>query len=371
MGSRRKSGMSRRLFLKATAAGALTLSSIPTIIVPRRVEAYQPGAKLHPNINSLRVAGLRDAAMTTAVNERASWNAQEKLVAWDVVQENIDKLAVALAEESSSADAWKKILVKPPGKSWADTVVAIKTNNIAQQHTRSAVMSKVCHVLTDVLGVTGSNVHIYDGQHGGGLSRSTPFSGLPEGVHVGDQWGGINVRTDVPAPYQQGQRQSRCLGHLVRDEVDILINIALCKGHGREFGQFTMCLKNHFGTFDPGPAHGEGGGADYLIAINKTPAILGRMDPATGNALFPRQQLCIVDALWASQPGPGGMPTAQLNAMTMGTFGPAVDYVTAMRLRKDTMNWPVNEQVATRMLTEFGYGAGDLPNGGQIIDALG
>lgn len=370
MKSARHGGISRRRFLKATAAGALAVSALPTIIIPRRVEAYQPGARIHPNVSPLRVVGVRDPRMTMELNERASARAQRALVAPQAVYENIDRMAMALAEEDSVADAWKRILLRPAGKSWADTVVAVKTNQIAEQRTRPPVMGKVCRVLTDVLGVKGSNVHIYDACHGGNITRENHLQDLPEGVHLADQWGSYNAVTRLPAPYFDGQRESTCLGHLVRDEVDILINVALCKGHGWEFGKFTMSMKNHFGTFDPGPSHRKGGGADYLIAINKTPEILGRMDPKTGDVLYPRQQLCIVDALWASDPGPGGQPTSQPNALLMGVCGPVVDYVGAMRFRKDHMGWPVNEQLAQRFLTEFGFAAADLPNDGQIIDAL-
>ncbi|MHC4789022.1 MAG: hypothetical protein ACYS8K_07435, partial [Planctomycetota bacterium] len=88
----------------------------------------------------------------------------------------------------------------------------------------------------------------------------------------------------------------------------------------------------------PGPGRGghrDGGGADYLIAINKTPEILGQIDPLSGEVIQPRQQLCIIDALWASETGPGGLPTAQPNALMMGTVAPAMDYLTATRFRRD------------------------------------
>ncbi|MFO7958300.1 MAG: DUF362 domain-containing protein [Candidatus Brocadiia bacterium] len=364
-----KKGMSRRSFLGTAAAGALAFSAVPTIITPRRVEAYQPGGRIHPNVNPLRVVGVRDPSMIAEDAVPPAWEDQEKLVAEQVVGDNIDRMAMALAEEEDVSRAWNKILVKPAGKEWSEAVVAVKTNQIAQQRTRSAVMAKVCRVLTGVLGVKGENVHIYDARHGGSMPGN-PFKGLPEGVAMEKTWGGFNIRTDVPQPYFDGGREAECLDYLVRDEVDVLINIALCKGHGGQFGGFTMCMKNHFGTFDPGPSHREGGGADYLIGINKAPEILGRMDARTGDVMYPRQQLCLVDALWGSRPGPGGPPTHKLDTMLMGVFGPAVDYVGSMRFRKDTMGWPVNEGVAARMLQEFGYSEADLPNEGKIIDAL-
>jgi len=362
--------ISRRHFLKATAAGALALSAGPTIFIPRRVEAYQPGGKIHPYINPLRVVGARDPRMTTGQNPLAAWPEQERLVATEVVHENMDKMAMALAQEKSVADAWGKIFVKPPNKAWSDAVIAVKINHIAQQRTRSAVLSKLCHVFTDVLGARASNIYAYDACNGRNMAQRNPYAGLPEGTNLAGQWGGSDVSTAVPAPYAGGQKQSQCLGHLVKGEVDVLVDLALCKGHGPEWGRFTMCMKNHFGTFVPGPGHGPGGGADYLIAINKTPEILGAMDPATGNVLYPRQQLCLVDALWASDPGPSGPTDSQPNALLMGVCAPVVDYVGAMRFRKEMMGWTVQERVAERFLTEFGFSAAELDNGGRIVDAL-
>lgn len=364
-------GISRRKFLKATAVGALALGAGPTIIIPRRVQAYQPGGRLHPNIDPLRVVGLQDPRMTTGENIVSNWQQQEALVAWDVVQQNLDAMASKLAQEADADDAWRAIFIKPAGKAWSDVTVAIKTNNIAEQHTRSAVMSKVCRVLTDVLGVKGSNIRIYDAKHGGSIARQSPFKGLPEGVRNVEKWAGIDTDTSVAAPYYDGERKSKCVGPLVRGDVDILVNIAMCKGHGNPFGRFTMCSKNHFGTFNPAPAHVKGGDpTGYLIGINKTPEILGAMDPATGDVLFPRQQLCIVDALWASLKGPRGLPSAQPNALFMGSCGPIVDSQVATRFRKGVMGWQVNPQVTGRMLSEFGFTEADLPNGGAIIDAL-
>ena len=366
----RKPELSRRTFLKATAAGALAFSAMPAIIVPRRVAAYEPGGRLHPNIDPLRVAGLQDPAMTTAEAIRSNWSRQEKLVARDVVQANMDALACALAEERAAADAWKAIFVKPPGKSRSDVVVGIKTNNFGLLHTHSAVMSKICHVLTGNLGVRGSNIHVYDACHGADLARKTPFTGLPEGVNLQNKWGGSNLETAIPVPYQDGQRKATCLGHLVTGEVDILVNIAVCKGHEAKFGGFTMCMKNHFGTFDPKLSHRGGGQQDYLFAINKAPEILGAMDPKTGSVLFPRQQLCIVDSLWAVAPNARSAATHQPNALFMGAFAPTVDFLVATRFRKGQMGWSLHPQVTGRFLSEFGIAEADLPNGGRIVDAL-
>jgi hypothetical protein len=241
-------------------------------------------------------------------------------------------------------------------------VVAIKTNHISQQHTRSAVMAKVCCALRDHYGVRTENIHIYDACHGSGMARETPFQLLPEGTQIEGRWGGINAETSVAQPWGDN-KSTECLEHLVNGTVDILVNIAMCKGHSRSFGGFTMTMKNHFGTFSPGPGH-FGRGQEYLLAINQTQEILGPMDKRTGIVLYPRQQLCIVDALWASKRGPGGNPSHQPNFLAMGVTSPIVDYLMATRFRGETMGWQPNMRAARRMLTEFGYDESDLPGEG-------
>ena len=359
-------GISRRDFLKGVAAGAAVASFAPMVLIPKGIEAYEGGSSLHPHINPLRVVGIHDPKMTVGAEKVSTWKQQERMLNAEVIANNMDKLASALAGERNLTDAWKKIFIKPPKKSWSDAVIAIKKNFIASQRSRSAVLQKVCRVLTDNLGVKGSNIYVYDACHGAAMSKWQPACELPAGINIAGQWGSYNTKTIVPEPWKDGKGEARCLDHLVQDNVDILINIALCKGHGQGFGGFTMCMKNHYGTFQPGCS--VGGGADYLIAINKTPEILGKMDPKTGKVLYPRQQLCIVDALWASQPGPDGDSTAQPNRIFMGTFPPSLDYQVGTKFRKDAMGWRTNVPVAERFLADFGFSPSDLPNGGKIIE---
>lgn len=348
---------------KVTITGA-AITTFPTIFVPKAHTAWAQRTTVHPNVDNLRVVGITDAKMTRAVEPASSWSRQNELVVTDVVWENIDRLACTLAGTRDPKAAWQTIFVKPPRKSWSDTVVAIKTNNIGQQHTRSAVMAKFGHTLTHILGVKPLNVHIYDACHGYRMGKYTPF----EGCRVEDEWGGITTLTEVPAPWRRTGGQSTCLKHLVDGSVDILINLAMCKAHSTRFGGFTMTMKNHFGTFSPGPGH-ERGSLDYLIAINQTTEILGPMDEQTGKVLYPRQQLCLVDALWASRGGPGGKPSHQPNFLAMGVMSPIVDYQVATKFRGETMGWQPDMKATRRMLTDFGYNESDLPAGGKIIDA--
>jgi len=344
----------------SVAAGAAV--SAPFIFARRSQAAWAAGSTVHPNIDDLRVVGITDAKMTKEVQVRSNWARQEQLVNAKAIQVNIDKLACALAKEKDPRKAWKAILVKPGKKSWAETVVAVKTNNIFVQHTRSPVIAKVCHVLTDVLGVKAGNVRIYDASHGADMATKTPFKGLPEGCRIEGNWGGLTVKRPVGAPFKG--KSAKCVKALTDGSVDILINIAMCKGHGRPHGGFTMTMKNHLGSFEPRPAHREG--MAYLIGINQSPEILGQMDKRTGKLLYPRQQLCLIDALWASDRGPMGPPSVQPNFLAMGVFAPAVDYLMATQFRAKKMGWKYSAEPVGRMLKAFGVKTEDM---GTIVPA--
>ncbi|MDY7030698.1 MAG: DUF362 domain-containing protein, partial [Thermodesulfobacteriota bacterium] len=359
--------ISRRRFLKNTMVTGAAISAFPSVFIRKAEGKWTQKSIVHPNVDNLRVVSIIDQRMTQGKNVASPWKSQEKLVVTDVVWENIDKLACALVQTKNSHDAWKGIFIKPPIKSWSDTVVAIKTNNIAKQHTRSAVMGKICHTLTDTVGIKPTNIHIYDAVHGKRMSTETPFSGLPEGCRIEDRWGGITRPTYVSSPNERYKGKTKCLKHLVTGHVDILINIAMCKGHSERFGGFTMTMKNHLGTFSPAPAH-QGGDLDYVIAINQSSEILGPMNKKTGVVLYPRQQLCLIDGLWASKGGPGGYPTDQPNFLAMGVMSPAVDYQVATKFRDEKMGWNVNRTATRQILTDFGYTESDLPHAGKLIE---
>jgi len=356
--------LSRRQFVKKSILWSAGATTFPMIFVPKSQAAWNPGTPLHPNIDNLRVVSVTDPRMIRGVAHRVGWASQEKMVVTDTVWENMDNLACKLADTRSSEDAWRAIFVKPPRKSWSDTVVAIKTNNINRQHTHSAVMSRVCHALTDTIGVKPSNIHIYDACHGDGMRRSTPFKGLPSECRIEETWGGSDTASRVSGIIE---KRTRCLKPLAKGEVDILVNVSMCKGHSSRFGGFTMTMKNHFGTFAPEPGHSSTG-LEYLIGINQTHEILGPMDKKTGKVLYPRQQLCIVDALWSSRGGPGGNPTNQSDFLSMGVTSPVLDYQIATRFRAERMGWKPNMNATRKMLEAFGYSESALPDGGKLIE---
>ena len=384
--------ISRRQFVEKALIAGTTIAAFPTIFVPKAKAMWARRTVVHPNVNNLRVVGITDTRMTKEQGGFYRWASQEKVVVPEIVGENIDKLACTLTEMRNPDAAWRTIFIKPPKKSWSDTVVAIKTNNCGPQNTHSAVMAKICNTLVHIIGVKPSNIHIYDAMHGGAgseahgggggaISFKTPFAGLPQGCRIENDWGGTSKSTIVSEPWRKRGAKAKCLKHLVDGSVDILINIAMCKGHLSEFGGFTMTMKNHFGTFYPGPAHegyGRPGTAQapaqrssdalpYLIAINQTTEILGPMDERTGKVLYPRQQLCLVDGLWASGGGMPGQVSCQPNFLAMGVLSPVVDYLVA-KFRGEKMGFEPVREVTSQMLADFGYAESDLPAGGKLIE---
>ena len=352
--------VSRRRFLEKSARGVAGLSLAGAASRSTPAMGYVNRTEVHPNVPNTRVVAAHNEALTEGTGPVSSWWTQNDQTDEAVVYETMDQMARALTEQVDAAEAWKRIFLKPEGKKWEDVVVAVKTNNIATHRTRNQVLKKFCEVLVDGLGVTGSNIHVYDGVHGRGMAA---FYGLPEGVKLEQTWGGTTYSVTLPAP---AEVYTTCVQSIGDGSADIILNVALCKGHSTWNGNVTLAMKNHYGTFRPNIGHY----TDYLIAVNKCQTLLGRMDAGSGEIAHPRQQLCFIDALWASEGGPEGGPSARPNRFFMGTFAPTLDYLVSKRFRKGTMGWSIQDSVIDRFLSDFGYTTNDLPDGGQMIDAM-
>ena len=123
--------ISRRRFIKDTAIVGTAIFTVPTLLIRKAPAAWTPGTTVHPNVDNLKVVGIIDSSMTRGTETDIPWALQEELVVKERVWEGIDRLVCGLTGLSSPEKAWNTIFVKPPGKSWSDTVVAIKTNSIA------------------------------------------------------------------------------------------------------------------------------------------------------------------------------------------------------------------------------------------------
>jgi hypothetical protein len=333
--------VSRRTFLSSAAAGVLASGILPAFGEEYK-SAWTNGKQINPSIDNLRVVCCIDPAMIKG--DPRSWDvaSQNAPVVAEKVQADMDALACGLAQKSAPHEAWGSIFRKPSSKEWSDVKVAIKPNSFVQNNPRVAVVNAVCKALIG-LGVQPSNIIIYDGG-GDPKGKYGPYigSGLPAGIIAskGNDAMGGSLAAPVPKPHKG---MFKCSAALVNGTIDILVNIAVNKGSS--FAGMTMTLKNHAGTFDPKPIH-LGGGLDYILAFNKSEAILGG-EPV-------RQQLCVIDSIWAMTKGPFGVPNKRPAALVMGTFSPAVDYVTARRIREQMMGCP-HLDTLDRIMSEFGY----------------
>jgi hypothetical protein len=349
---------SRRDFLKTTAAGTAGIA-LSTAAVSNALNLTSPsggwhaGLKINPSVQDFIVVSCYDEAMV-GNKIASSFATQNESVDTPLVEANMDTMATKLTGVASAASAWGVLFRKPSAKSWNQVTVAIKVNcyNILNMP-RIAIVGKVCKELIR-LGVPAANITIFDAcSSAWGVGKYTsntgkPVTGLPADAVI---W---NKTLDGPqVPVGTGTLQCTSLiaqengDHTIGYVADIIVNCAVNNGHSDIYGGFTMCMKNHIGTLKyscPSPQE--------LIDINQCEAIIGK-----GTADIPcRQQLCIVDSLWASDmPRPDGQVNKYPCRIVMGTLAPMVDYLTAEKVRKVVMKTTYNTTVVNSWLSAFGY----------------
>jgi hypothetical protein len=360
----------RRKFLKMSSTGAATV--IVGSIGWKKVQAkpgqtpepaWDSSKQINPEIDNMRVVMSHDPEMVTGNPVSWTMEGQNEVVVSEKVYENMDKMAIALANkevtdpddvETNAANAWATIFRKPEGKEWSEVKVGLKQNTVSRNVAKTALIEKVCNELFN-LGVLPANIYVYDTD--GAWERNNVgeyyASNLPQGVQSTTTLGGDRVDVTLP-----DGRTVPCLPWLADDTIDILVNFALNKGHHRDLcGKFTLTVKNHLGSVQF--EHRGGDSMDDMIlpdcaAIYKSRQIMGDGNPF-------REQLCIVDSLWASNIGPSELPENSPHCLIMGTSGPIVDYLTVhkIRLNPEYMNTRIaddtNEPRLNLMMELFGY----------------
>lgn len=359
---------SRRDFLKITAASATAVAASPVVAsATKNRAAWSSPKQINPNIDNLRVAFVHDEGMVNTkcadFSGFSSMDNQNSYVNPSRIRENLDKLVIALTNKADADEAWNTIFMKPNSKNWSDVTVALKVNGIGVNHPRLIIVGKVCEELIRI-GVTPANINIYDACHGS-EQLYTDYIGkeLPEDVVVYDGSSRINV------PVADGSTMP-CTDVLVENDggilnytKDILVNFAVCKNHNWNYGQFTMTLKNHIGSLKFScPIY-----QDDLPNINRSEAILGDFSDTSTPA---RQQLCIIDALWASSAGgPSATPNIDTARIIMGTSSPVVDYLVGKSIRDTIVGDEPNYDLLEKILQDFGHNLSDVQDL-DMIDAL-
>jgi hypothetical protein len=333
----------RREFLKVATAGVtgLILSGRPT-----RAHGAWPASgtfPINPYISNMRVVACVDRSMMMSTPRTMTFTAENAVVDVARVSANMDAMAMSLANRTTADMAWSTIFRSR--KPWASTLVAIKVNTLEPKNmARIAVIQKFVTVLRR-LGVPPTNIILYDGNvtYGGPISNYTPYFSPTDPTKIPAVVSSYNTALGgiVSARLPDGT-SARCTAYIATGTVDILINIANNKGHSL-FGGSTLCMKNHFGTFEPNHTNL----ASYVFNINKSDAILGGVPV--------RQQLCFIDSLIANKAGNTGTPEAMPCYLIMGTFAPAVDYLTVKKVREEVMRCSHDAATVNSFLTSFGY----------------
>jgi hypothetical protein len=106
----------RRNFLKTSVAGATGLM-VGGISVKKASAssggAWVDGMQINPAIDNKRVVCAHDTSLR---NSDGSANKA-------VVEADLDKMAIALAQKPTATEAWAAILRKPASKAWSDVEI--------------------------------------------------------------------------------------------------------------------------------------------------------------------------------------------------------------------------------------------------------
>lgn len=343
----------RRNFLKTSVAGATGIM-VGSIAKETKAQnrAWYPGRKLNPSIDNLRVICCHDSQMVSGTMG-STFSSQNSAIDTDRVQHDLDLMAKYLAQKDTSAEAWQTIFQQPSGKQWSEVKVAFKVNciNTAIMH-HIAIIDKIAEILNS-FGVPYSNMTIFDACHNAnGKYNNYVGNGLPSGMVVWNETKNTNDYPKSSVPVGSGNMSCTKLiaensGGQVTYNTDILVNCAVNKGHSQTSnnGGTTLTMKNHIGTLKFGCPN-----ITQLTDINNSETIIGGTPP--------RQQLCIIDSIIASVGGPGGGASHEPYRIVMGTFGPAVDYLTVKFIREpqEIMNDDGhNQTLIKRYLSDFDY----------------
>jgi len=352
--------ISRRSFLKTTSTGAAGLTVLGSEVIQafsaQKVRSsWSNGMKINPEIENSRVvcchnpAFFIDQSKATIAN---TFQKQNAAVDSNRVETDMDGMAIALSGKDNPQQAWATIFRKPANKEWNKVIVAIKLNVIYEPiMPRVAIVGKVCKELIN-LGVNPANISLYDAcsnTYGNGKYNSYVGDGIPQGVTVAN----LSLNSVPTKNIDVGSKQIKCASLVL--ESDILVNIAVNKGHDQsDKGGFTLCMKNHTGTFIKSTGFMQNCPTlQEMIDEQKSEAVIGTGDPV-------RQQLCIVDSLWAAVKGPGNPADCLPARIAMGTFAPAVDILVVREIREKIMGAKHTESAISTILSSFDLTEEDL-----------
>lgn len=336
-------GLTRREFIKTTAAGAAMIYAAPLLAPVSSWASQSVVASVH---NTGLVAGDGALSKTAA-------------------RQSVDKALALLTQKENLKDAWQAVF---PHLKETDTI-GLKVNCISTKcPTHPEVSYALAQSLIDNLGVNPNNIIIWD-RAGSELAKTGyTLNESNTGVRClgtvlkhsfprqilrrkQDEKGGIGY--DKTQPIDVGEGLTSNLSKILTRMCTYLINVPVLKDHS--LAGVTLSMKNHYGSID-NPMNCHGASCDpYIAKMNAAPQIREK------TKLF----LCDA-AIGVSKGGPRGAPDFQ-PGLVLAAFDPVALDFTGLQLinakRKENGEDPVTDMaVHIKTAQSLGLGTCDPAN---------
>ncbi len=296
--------LTRREFIKATAAGAAAVYLAPSMAL---------GADVTPA-----------KSRVIRINHKNLIGPDERINA-AYARESVDRALLMLFEEKQVADAWQRVF---PNLKTQDTI-GIKVNCINRKcPTHPEVTHALIQSMIDGLGVDPNRIIIWDRATAelkkAGYTINTSNKGIRcfgtvEDFSVArwimnmkqDESDGIGY--DKRQPFDVGEDTKTHLSNILTRMCTYLINMPVLKDH--RLSGVTLSLKNHFGTID-NPRDCHPNYCDpYIAKLNNVSQIRDKTKLVICDAAF-----CVYEG------GPRGAPQWQPKSILAATDPVALDY---------------------------------------------
>ncbi len=296
-----KKCLTRRQFIKSTAAGAAVLYVAPTL------------------------------ALSTGENSRVVQVKHDNLISSEGIinkknaRESVDKALLMLTRKGDIKDAWMTIF---PDLKEKDTI-GLKVNCVNKKcPTHPEVAYAIAESLVDATGLNPNNIIIWDRTESELKRTGYVINNSDIGIRcIGtvkkfsipryllnqkmDETGGIGY--DMTRPVDMGKGKTSHLSKILTQMCTYLINVPVLKDH--ILAGVTLSLKNHFGTIDNPMDFHDSYGDPYIAKLNAAPQIKDKT------------KLVICDAaLGVYEGGPRKAPQWQEKALIISTDPVALDY---------------------------------------------
>jgi hypothetical protein len=297
----RRSGVSRREFIRRTAQGAATLAALPA--------AAKAGTR--PGGTGAKPSGPSDGLSRVVVVRHDDAFHDNQFDA-AVIQVMMDSGITRLTDIQDVGEAWKSLF---PGIT-AASIIGIKINCLFLHHTHREVTDAVIAGLTrmqvDGAAFAANNIIVwdksdYDLENTGGYTINKSGTGV--------RYFGTNGYGSTSYPIDGGSPQR--LSRILTDTISYLINLNVMKNHSTGV---SLSMKNHYGSI----SNVNGSGMHAYPCPTQLPSL---------NALPPirqKQVICICDAILAVvRNGPDGAPTQTPKRLILSRDTVAHDYIGA------------------------------------------